>query len=276
MFQITLIFLALLIVKCVAHMTLLHPMPRSHPLAAAFGLNDKEIDFECLPGPLNKGKNSGKCSRKELKFPCGGYLPNKKLITKFEAGQIFNVSFFSQDFNSSVLFNSESKRFFVDKNFFDKNHKKDNQGRHNGGTCEFALSYDGAKSFTKIATYHKTCPDMAYNWTIKIPDNAPSCNKLGDCLFVWNWLSSETKEFYQNCADIEIVGKSKEPLKIIDITRANLKGIFNKDIDISGEKGKCATNSDEDSEPGKGTAICNAEGSGPLQKDTELNLQAKI
>jgi len=257
-------------------MTLLHPMPRAHPLSAVFGLKDEEIDFECLPGPLNKGKNSGKCTRKELKFPCGGYLPNKKLLTKFEAGQIFNVSFFSQDFNNSVIFNNESKRFFVDKDFFNKNHQKDNQGRHNGGTCEFALSYDGAKSFSKIATYRKTCPDMAYNWTVKIPANAPSCNILGDCIFVWTWYSSTTKEFYQNCADIEIIGQSKSPLKVIDITRANLPGIFNKTIDIPGEKGKCASDSDEDSKPGKGTAICNAEGSGPLQKDIDLILQEKI
>jgi len=63
-FQISIIFLAFFIVlKCTAHMTLLHPMPRAHPLSAVFGLKDEEIDFECLPGPLNKGKNSGKCAR---------------------------------------------------------------------------------------------------------------------------------------------------------------------------------------------------------------------
>ena len=55
-----------------------------------------------------------------------------------------------------------------------------------------------------------------------------------------------------------------------------MPGIFNKTIDIPGEKGKCASDEDEDSKPGKGTAICNAEGSGPLQKDIDLILQAKI
>ncbi len=258
-------------------------MPRAHPLSFKFGLDNKDIDFECMEGPLNKGKNTEKCVKKELNFPCGGYVPNEKLVTRFEAGQIFNVSFFSQGLNDSIFFNNDQNRFYVDKELFDKNHAKDNQGRHNGGDCEFALSYDGGRSFTKIATYHKSCPDMAYNWTVKIPENAPSCKtgvndkKLGDCIFSWNWLSNITQEFYQNCADIEIIGNLTAPLKIVDITKANLAGIFDTKINIIGEKPKCAPDFIEDSSPGSGkVAICNAEGNGPLTIDTDTNLRGLL
>lgn len=54
------------------------------------------------------------------------------------------------------------------------------QARHGGGMCEFSLSYDGGKSFHVIGTYTKTCPDAAYKWPIKIPDNVPSCNDPGN------------------------------------------------------------------------------------------------
>lgn len=48
--------------------------------------------------------------------------------------------------------------------------------------CEFSLSYDGGKNFHVIATYSKTCPDAAYKWPVRIPDNVPSCNKPGNTL----------------------------------------------------------------------------------------------
>jgi len=53
------------------------------------------------------------------------------------------------------------------------------QARHGGGMCEFSLSYDGGKNFRVIATYTKSCPDTAYKWPVRIPDNVPSCDKPG-------------------------------------------------------------------------------------------------
>lgn len=282
----TLIFVVSLITLSTAHMTLLNPIPRSHPLASRFfDLKDNEVDFDCLEGPLNKGKNDGKCKKKELRFPCAGYSPNSKLVTQLKAGQVISISFYSQEFDDDeniVIFDKKQKMIFVNKEKFDAKHLKANQGRHNGGTCEFALSYDGGKHFTKIASYHETCPDMAYNWTVKIPENAPSCKngvdgkKLGDCIFSWTWLSSsiDTQEFYQNCADIEINSTTKEPLEIINITQANLQGVFDKTIKIPGKARKCRSDSDEDGHPGR--PICNAASVGPVKEDINNNLNLKI
>lgn len=263
-------FLLGIVTSCLAHMTLLFPIPRAHPLSGG---------SECIAGPLNKGKNPGKCAEQELKFPCGGYSPNSNIVTKLESGKTFNVSFFNLEFKDSVFFSKDQNRFLVNRDFFEKNHKNDNQGRHNGGTCEFALSYDGGKTFIKIATYRERCPDMAYDWPVKIPANAPSCKngvdgkRNGDCIFSWTWLSSVTREFYQNCANIEIIGKTTIPLKENEITKANLPGVFDTIINVPGEKPKCASDANEDSRPGEGKAVCNARGAGPKPQDIDTNLR---
>lgn len=260
---------------CFAHMTLIFPMAREHPLSTQLGLKGND----CVAGPLNKGKNPGKCEINELKFPCGGYSPNAKLVTQLKAGQTLNVSFFSLPFQDSVEFNKEQNRFLIKKDLFIKNHKNDNQGRHNGGTCEFALSYDGGKTYSLIAKYTERCPDMGYDWPIKIPDNAPSCKNgvggknLGDCILSCTWYSSSTQEFYQFCSDIEIVGKTTTPLKVNDITRANLPGIFDKKLNIPGEKSKCRSDNEEDGTPGQGKAFCNALGDGPKSEEISANLK---
>lgn len=57
--------------------------------------------------------------------------------------------------------------------------KKVSEARHGGGMCEFSLSNNGGKSFHVIATYTKTCPDVMYEWPVRIPDNVPSCNDPG-------------------------------------------------------------------------------------------------
>ncbi|RHZ35474.1 DNA-directed RNA polymerase [endosymbiont GvMRE of Glomus versiforme] len=262
---------------------MMFPIPRSHPLALKkpFNLSPEETD-KCIIGPLNKGRNPT-CESHELNFPCGGYKPNLKLVTKLKAGQVFNVSFLSLQYEDSIFFDEKEERFFVNKEFYDNHHKKDNQGRHNGGQCEFSLSYDGGKTYSKIATYHKSCPDMAYNWTVKIPDNAPSCRskidgkKFGDCIFSWTWLSNTTQEFYQSCADIEIISNSTSPLKKEDITKVNLPGIFNETVNVPGglDPSKCLSDADEDSGPNEGRAVCNAEFSGPDIEDIRRNLKSQ-
>jgi len=127
--------------------------------------------------------------------------------------------------------------------------------------CEFALSYDGGNTYTKIATYHKTCPDIFFTgWKVKIPDNAPSCDNAGKCIFSWSWINAiGNREFYQGCADIKIVGNSTKALPIIDITKANFPPLFNKII-----------TPDSDGNTG------NSKGSGPLAEDVKANLKLKI
>ncbi|KAF9098582.1 hypothetical protein BGX23_005885 [Mortierella sp. AD031] len=97
--------------------------------------------------------------------------------------------------------------------------KKVQEARHGGGMCEFALSTDGGKSFHVIATYTKTCPDVMYEWPVRIPDNVPSCNSSGKCLFSWSWTAALVPQFYHNCADVTIEGvkDGKLPKKTIQL-----------------------------------------------------------
>ncbi|CAG8649672.1 1638_t:CDS:1 [Ambispora gerdemannii] len=219
-----------------AHSSMKYPLPRGHPLNP----NTPKKDFECMTAPLNGGIS---CPKKP--FPCGGYPVDTKVTQVFQAGEIINVKFYNPNFPGKLT-SADAKR---------------NQGRHNGGFCEFALSYDGGKTYTVIATYHRTCPDIFFDWKVKIPEAAPSCNKRGKCIFSWSWINSDAnREFYQNCADVKIVGNSRKPLPIIDITRVNLPPKFKKII----------------SPPGDPSNTGNAKGRGPLSSDVSANLALKI
>jgi len=235
-FSIAIAFLTTFVASVTAHTSIIFPPPRAHPLNP----NAVAKDFQCIMAPLNGGSG---CPKKT--FPCGGYKPDKKVVTTFNAGQVIDVKFFNQN--------------LPDIETADPNA---DQARHNGGLCEFALSYDGGDTYTKIATYHKTCPDIFFTgWKVKIPKNAPSCDKPGKCIFSWSWINAVgNREFYQNCADIKIVGNSTEPLPIIDITKANFPPLFTKIITPEGD----------DANTG------NAKGSGPLAKDVKANLNLNI
>ncbi|KAJ1920469.1 hypothetical protein H4219_001306 [Mycoemilia scoparia] len=86
---------------------------------------------------------------------------------------------------------------------------------HGGGHCQFAISYDGGKSFVVIHDEFKTClvksesdsstPVSTYN--IKLPADLPSSKKA---IFAWGWNNAiGAREFYMNCADVEISGNGK-------------------------------------------------------------------
>ncbi|CAG8541508.1 1926_t:CDS:2 [Paraglomus brasilianum] len=208
-----------------AHMTIQNPLPRAHPLNP----NAATKDFDCIMAPLNGG---GPCAPKP--FPCGGYPQDTKITQTFRAGEVITVEFFNQNFPSDPS-NSDPNA---------------DQARHNGGQCEFSLSYDGGKTYTVIGSYKKTCPDIFFGWKVKIPQNAPSCDNPGQCLFSWSWINAVgNREFYQNCADIKIEGNSTKALPIIDITRANLPPQFPQII----------------TPPGDPANTGNAKGSGPSQ-----------
>ncbi|CAG8557404.1 3495_t:CDS:1 [Diversispora eburnea] len=227
-FLSSLFLLASLIYSVSAHTTMSYPLPRSH----IFNPNTLFKDYTCLTSPLNGGVG---CLPKP--FPCGGYPVDTKFSTVLIAGQKFNVTFYNP-----AAPNPDSST---------------DQARHNGGLCEFALSYNGGKTWTKIATYHKTCPDVLFGWTVKIPENAPTCDTLGQCIFSWSWINAAGNlEFYQNCADVKIIGKSITPLPEIDITKANLPD-FEDAFFPEGDPSNSG----------------NAKGSGPLAKDIAENLK---
>jgi len=97
-----------------------------------------------------------------------------------------------------------------------------NQARHGGGHCQFSLSTDGGNTFHLIGEYTHSCPDFYYKWPVRIPKNVPDCTTKGKCLFVWSWTAVNIDQFYQNCADVIIKGKSggeypKKGIEIVDV-----------------------------------------------------------
>ncbi|KAF9428169.1 hypothetical protein BGZ94_003210 [Podila epigama] len=136
-----------------------------------------------------------------FKYPCGGY--KKGPNTDLKAGQIVNVRFWTSEMKENT----------------NKPKNDIEQARHGGGMCEFSLSYDGGKSFHIIGTYTKTCPDATYEWPVKIPENVPSCNNAGQCLFAWSWTANLVPQYYHNCADVTVKGvkDGKLPSKLIQI-----------------------------------------------------------
>ncbi|KAF9162029.1 hypothetical protein BGX21_002016 [Mortierella sp. AD011] len=154
-----------------AHMALLYPTPRG-------GYGTKAFD----------GRIHTFIGYQGLKFPCGGYPKGPN--TNLKAGEVVPVRFWTPE--------------LTNVNQLPKN--KISEARHGGGLCEFSLSYDGGKSFHVIGSYTKTCPDAYYEWPIRIPDNVPSCNTPGKCLFSWSWTANLVPQFYHNCADVTIQG----------------------------------------------------------------------
>ncbi|KAF9349563.1 hypothetical protein BGX26_012162 [Mortierella sp. AD094] len=167
-----------------AHMSMIYPLPRGHP----FNPNTGFVDYNCRDAPLYDGCGGGVGKA----FPCGGYPPDKQVVQSFQAGQVINVRF------GNAQYGSEGQPSLTPTS---------NQARHAGGLCEFSLSYDQGRTFGVFARYHGSCPDMFYDWPVKLPENLPSCES---CIFGWSWINAATTqpEYYMSCADIKIVGKS--------------------------------------------------------------------
>ncbi|KAF8928261.1 hypothetical protein EDD21DRAFT_383625 [Dissophora ornata] len=79
---------------------------------------------------------------------------------------------------------------------------------HGGGHCQWALSYDGGKTWVVLKTLIRDCLKgvvfgQAYSVPVQIPANAPS----GNATFQWIWNNAMgNREMYSNCADITIKG----------------------------------------------------------------------
>jgi hypothetical protein len=75
---------------------------------------------------------------------------------------------------------------------------------HEGGGCQFGISYDDGKSFTILLTTDESCPKKQ-DWSVPIPAEAPSCDK---CVFAWGWVPrvSGGPEYFMNCAEVKIKG----------------------------------------------------------------------
>ncbi|KAI6366330.1 hypothetical protein MCOR25_005147 [Pyricularia grisea] len=77
--------------------------------------------------------------------------------------------------------------------------------RHDGGSCQASLSYDGGKSWKVIHSWVGDCPPASGKaLSFKVPSDAPSGTKV---LFAWSWINhTGSREFYMNCAVVNIQG----------------------------------------------------------------------
>ncbi|KAJ1968539.1 hypothetical protein IWQ62_001188 [Dispira parvispora] len=86
----------------------------------------------------------------------------------------------------------------------------DTVATHNGGHCEFSLSYDGGKTFVAIQTIIRNCFLEGKTFSVPIPKEAPN----GKAVFSWSWVNAKgNREFYMTCSDIEIQGGGSGSLK---------------------------------------------------------------
>ncbi|KAJ2521182.1 hypothetical protein H4217_001551 [Coemansia sp. RSA 1939] len=87
---------------------------------------------------------------------------------------------------------------------------------HNGGHCQWSISYDGGKTFVVLYEELQYCfytgnptsggQPTVKEYTIKLPSDLPSSNSA---VFAWTWVNaSGNREFYMNCADVVIQGTS--------------------------------------------------------------------
>ncbi|KAK9894041.1 lytic polysaccharide monooxygenase [Cystobasidium minutum MCA 4210] len=99
--------------------------------------------------------------------------------------------------------------------------KLDGSATHEGGSCQFSLSYDGGQNFGVIHSVIGGCP-LAKQYSFKIPNNVPAGKNV---LLSWTWFNKVgNREMYMNCAAINIESSSTSPVTLPAIFRANSFG----------------------------------------------------
>ncbi|KAH7106706.1 hypothetical protein BKA62DRAFT_740583 [Auriculariales sp. MPI-PUGE-AT-0066] len=91
---------------------------------------------------------------------------------------------------------------------------------HNGGSCQFSLSYDKGQTWGVIHSVIGHCPlDASYTFTV--PDGVPAGK---DVLFAWTWFNhSGNREMYMNCAPVN-VDSAGTGLTVPQMFQANVFG----------------------------------------------------
>ncbi|KAM0752981.1 hypothetical protein T439DRAFT_378733 [Meredithblackwellia eburnea MCA 4105] len=151
-----------------AHIELLFPPPINSKFDPQ--TPSGQIDFS-MTSPLNPDGSN---------YPCKGYntaanIANLNSVATLTAGSPFNVTMTGS-------------------------------ATHDGGSCQFAISYDQGTTFAVIDSIIGGCPlTEAYNFDI--PSDLPSGKKA---LFAWTWQNLiGNREEYMNCAVVDVVGSSK-------------------------------------------------------------------
>lgn len=80
---------------------------------------------------------------------------------------------------------------------------------HEGGSCQFSLSYDKGETWKVIQSIIGDCPvSGGASFDFTIPADAPDSD---EAVFSWSWINKVgNREFYQNCAVVSISGGSGE------------------------------------------------------------------
>ncbi|KAJ1993719.1 hypothetical protein H4R33_000574 [Dimargaris cristalligena] len=77
---------------------------------------------------------------------------------------------------------------------------------HEGGHCQFSLSYDNGAKFFDIHTTLGDCKMAGKSVSIPIPSDAPAAKKA---VLAWSWVNKVgVRGFYMNCADVTITNTS--------------------------------------------------------------------
>ncbi|KAJ1963758.1 hypothetical protein IWQ62_003122 [Dispira parvispora] len=84
-----------------------------------------------------------------------------------------------------------------------------NYGNHKGGHCDWAVSYNGGKTFVAFLTILKDCMADAtggegskYTYNLKLPKGLPASD---NAIISWTWVNAEGhRELYWNCFAVKI------------------------------------------------------------------------
>ncbi|KAK9764014.1 hypothetical protein K7432_008846 [Basidiobolus ranarum] len=93
---------------------------------------------------------------------------------------------------------------------------------HKGGHCQFAISYDKGQTFAVLETIYSDCIIASKEYSVTIPNTAGSSKNV---IFAWTWINKiGNREYYMNCADIEIQGSDKGFIVGPKLLTVNLPG----------------------------------------------------
>ncbi|KXN68103.1 hypothetical protein CONCODRAFT_42107 [Conidiobolus coronatus NRRL 28638] len=148
----------------VGHMEIKSPPPRKSQFSQYYQSKD-DVDWD-LTAPL--GSETGF----DYPYPCRG-APQGPAQGTYAAGSTIQVKF-------------------------------DNGNIHNGGHCQFGISYDNGKTVAVLSTVLTNCFKNGLTFPVTIPAGAAPSDKA---VLVWAWINAEgNREYYSNCVDIKITG----------------------------------------------------------------------
>ncbi|KAH7098725.1 endoglucanase [Auriculariales sp. MPI-PUGE-AT-0066] len=92
---------------------------------------------------------------------------------------------------------------------------------HEGGSCQFSLSYDSGKTFGVIYSVIGGCP-LVSSYTFLVPSNAPAGK---DIILAWSWWNKiGNREMYMNCAHVNLVSSVTGSITLPRMFEANVQG----------------------------------------------------